>query len=596
MKTNLLILFLLILFLIFIPDYNSFAESNDEIVGKVNSENLYLSEFNRLLKAQKKKFHQDLNFDLFSPSVKNPKSALKREEQLKEINKEGLIISNEELDKAWQELITSIGSLENLENKAKENSLLVSDIKQKLEENMLLEKYFKKHMNEKVVERMINEILILQEAKSRNLKVSEGEIIRRLNLIKEKQGGEEGFTAFLSENNATIDDAKNEIKDQILYELVKNSLLSNSNAVDKNNILKLFISEKKSKADIVIYTNKLSPQKEQPQEQTLASEPEPEAVVGTDFPPKADLPVAEKPDSATPTDQTVNNEDPNTTLRLEKYPTITKSTIIEEAKKLEDKTNNIIAEEIKQKKNEEIAIQNSTDTEVMKEEKRFKLPKFSLSKVFNRYSDAPLLNQAQKDLINSHIKQNIPVEESGNIAEQNKPKVLEPLPAQNQNTTEQIKKAANVPLIKLDKEKIKRIGEKLNQKLKSEPTKVLKEKFNKLKLVILERKQKQEASSSQPPVLNLQESIVPGEEIAKNKDSEKTEPQAQNQPAPESKPEPSTPPSQVKTYSVELNDLNVFKKNNSTLQNIQSSKDLSKELDELRKKIDTRRVTVNQKP
>lgn len=99
----------------------------------------------------------------------------------------------------------------------------------------------------KLIENLVNETLLLQEAKIKNISVSEEDITKRLNQIKEKQGGEQAFNKFLMENNATIDDAKNEIKNQILIQLVKNQI----------NALNDFLAIKKINSDIIIYTNKI---------------------------------------------------------------------------------------------------------------------------------------------------------------------------------------------------------------------------------------------------------------------------------------------------------------------------------------------------
>ncbi|OGI10231.1 MAG: hypothetical protein A3I68_07980 [Candidatus Melainabacteria bacterium RIFCSPLOWO2_02_FULL_35_15] len=101
----------------------------------------------------------------------------------------------------------------------------------------------------KLIEKLVNETLLLQEAKAKNISISEEDITKRLNQIKEKQGGEQAFNKFLTENNATVEDAKNEIKNQILIRLVKNQINDLSN----------FLTMKKLSSDIIIYTNKIFP-------------------------------------------------------------------------------------------------------------------------------------------------------------------------------------------------------------------------------------------------------------------------------------------------------------------------------------------------
>ena len=152
-------------------------------------------------------------------------------------------------------------------------------------------KHEKESAREIILDQMIDRMLVMQEAKSKNLTVSETEINRRLDLIKERQGGEEAFANFLAQNDATIEDAKNEIKNQILFDFIKNLIESKDGKSFKS-----FISEKKMNSDIVIFTSKINPQK----------------------------------------DKTAN-------LRTKEYPAITKSRV-KEVEQLDEETKSIIAE------------------------------------------------------------------------------------------------------------------------------------------------------------------------------------------------------------------------------------------------------------
>lgn len=233
--------------------YKTQAQSesiNDEIIGIVNDEKLYLKNFNRLFNAQKKKYKNNLHYELFS---RNDKNSTIREEEVKKAKTAGVIVSADEFNNALDELINKYQGIENLDKKAKETNLTLSDIKKKVKENILLDKYFDKTIKDRLLAQMITEVLILQEAKARNIQTSEEEITKRLNSIKEKQGGEEKFKAFLAENNATIEDAKNEIKNQMLFEFVKELVKKETPSGSFNE----FLSSKKSNANIVIYHNKV---------------------------------------------------------------------------------------------------------------------------------------------------------------------------------------------------------------------------------------------------------------------------------------------------------------------------------------------------
>lgn len=165
-----------------------------------------------------------------------------------------------------------------------------------------------KELKEKLVNQLVDKILILQEAEERNIQLPEEEITKRLEVIKDKKGGEEKFIAFLQENNATIEDAKNEIKNQILHNLVINSFTNESTS---NQTFKSYFTEKRKNADIVIFTSKIFESSEGPSHVSA-------------------------------------------TIRTKEYPTLTKSKV-DEIKKLEEETNKIIDSQIRHK--EDIVIE-----------------------------------------------------------------------------------------------------------------------------------------------------------------------------------------------------------------------------------------------
>lgn len=394
--------FLILLLLIYTPiNFSSAQNLNDEIIGTVNGENLYLSEFNRLFNVQKKK----------------------------------------NLDKSEKEI--------------KENLIAL----------------------------MVDELLVLQEGRSRNLQIQEEEISKRINLIKEKLGGEDGFKAFLTENNATIEDARNEIKNQILYEQVKTVLSKDISD------FKAYLNEKKSKASIVIYNDKISPEDKKPEQVAQIN------------------PTSELPD-----------------LRTTQYPTITKSKI-EEIKQLEEKTNEILDSQIKQRKDISVEIDNGESEEIKVEEKIEQKP----------------------DVID--------------ISKVTEPQVL-------------------VPINRGTKHEARGMKKKI---LTSNTSKALKEKLNKLKLSIAER------GKLRIPHFTLHtQNLVPGEPKAQEEKQETVakipqqvyenlRPETQN-PQAIIPPQPQAPPpSNFPTSSLQLSKIN----------------EISKQIQELRQKIEQRRVTVN---
>lgn len=371
------IYFIFLISLFFLTNFAYGEESTRDIFGKVNNQNLYLNDFNRLLNAQKKKFHNSLNFDLFSTS-NNTEATLKREEHLKKARSEGLSQTSDEFNNTWYELVEKSGGYEGLENKAKEKNLTILDVKNKLKENIALDKYFEKHIKNKIIEIMINEQIALEEAKKRNLQVNEAEIQKRLDFIKGKQGSEEGFKAFLEENNATIEDVKNEIKNQMLYDQLKNKL------VKENTNFKAFLNKKKLESNIIVYNDKIQPQV-----------------------------------------QKIKVQATNPEIRTNEYPTLTK-TKVEDIKKLEEKTNEII-QEIKEAQKPSESEKTTVTASKTKLSFKFNLPK--LSKIKKEENKDTLLIKANSDDFEKHIKQRktviIEEENIGNVNPE--PVVIEPI-------------------------------------------------------------------------------------------------------------------------------------------------------------------------
>ena len=501
-------LHLILLFLIItIQTSGATPDPNNEIIGKVNGDNLYLSDFNRLFNAQKKAF---------------------------------------------------------------------------ADKKVVMDKVIEKVLKDRLVDLMINELLAIQEAKSRNLQVSEEEITKRLNAIKEKQGGEEGFKKFLAANNATLEDAKNEIKKQALYTLAITELSK------ENTDLKSYMTKKKLKSTIVLYNDKIFPDEAKPtkpEEKTLKSQ-DSETSGSTDQ--QAIVP-----------------------LRTEKYPTLTKSKV-EELNKIAEETNKI-AHELEEK------AETSNKKKETKREKKNKLP------------SVPLLTASQQERLNLRQKQNLTVEE-----------IAEPVQGKEEKITETTKVKEPVVLKPLNK------GQKKKQKIKLSQS--LKKNLNKIKLARLEKKnlrayrdkpnlvpgealvndqtlvdktQHAESIAKIPeqvypplrPDLQNPQAVIPNPQLPPSNPvllppglppSQPQQPQANfppqappSQPLPPQAPNPQAlipnphPAIPSSSHSVDLKTLNVFKAGGSAaLQNIQTSKDLSKEAQELRKKIEERRASV----
>lgn len=554
------LLFSIIFLLLISSSFHMASTAIDGIIGSVNGENLYKSDLERLFNSQKKKFYTDLNFNLFSPSTSNPAITLKREEQLRNANKEGLLISNEEFEDKWESLLKEQGGIENIERKAKENNLLIADIKLKLEENLLLEKHFELKTKETLTNSLIDEALVLQEAKSRNIQISNDEINQKIDLIKERQGGEEAFAEFLKENNATIDDAKNEIKKQLLYKAVKDSVAS-SGVTN----FKIYLTNKKDNANIVIYKDKLFNNNEEKNE------------------------LAE-------------NQEEIDSLRTKKYPAITKTKINE----LEELEKSLTADaELEQKQEISNADEQKNDFPLANPEQvkaldsQIKIKQEVLVKVeTNDTEDNTLVEKTEVIKPDPEIKSN---EKPIDVSEISEPVILKPV---NQKSEEKVaidttmKKKKNQINIAKTKETLQFWGKTINQKLVSEPLKTVQNKYNEMKLAKTKKEEEKKVAQSLvpgEPIAVIKEEVQKEEKVELKVEESKQE-EISKEPAPA--PAPPVQPTQNETpqvtekqnkYSNEINNLHVFKEGESDSGSIKFSKGLSEELKELIQKIDERR-------
>ena len=246
-----------------------------------------------------------------------------------------------------------------------------------------------KNISKKIIDKLINEALILQEAKSRSINAPDEETRKKLDLIIEKQGGVLSFVDFLKENNATIQDAEDEIKNQIIIELL-NKELSKDNTNQLS--LKDLLADKKSKANIVVYTNKLS--KKQAPEINPAVNKE-EQIISEE-------------------NKTNNLKNIDISLINDLYPTITRSKA-EEIEKLEENTNAILRNNIPVIRDSDFDMK---EFEKKYSKKKIRFPFFSSKNTLNskkiREKDVPLLNKEQIHELESstRLRQNIKVEKT----------------------------------------------------------------------------------------------------------------------------------------------------------------------------------------
>ncbi len=664
MRANLIFFFISILLynIVFLTE-NSYASTNENIIATVNNINISTTEFGRLYNAHKKQLHTSYDFDLFTLQNKNPQIAQKRKEQINQAKSEGLNITADELDESVNKLLTEYGTIENLEKKAKENNLTLQTIKTKLQENLLLDKYFEITIRDKITNHLINELLVIEEAKTRKLEVKEDDINKRLNFLKDKQGGESGFKTFLAENNATLEDAKNEIKNQLLYELTKEQIIK------ENKDFNDFIKGKKDSANIIIY-NKIDTNPEQqttPKTPTSSLRtnkypvPTKQRVQGLNSIERGTSQVlaelekkikdlnknivkneqklaTESPPKTEDTKEQNNTQNNNNQIELNKLsgPVILKPLQITDVKgqKTEDRIIELIAkdEELKEQKKEikEFERKKREEEQLAKLEiqKAKRAKEAQLKELTRKKKEEIALAKAEQGKIkNLEKERKLNEERLAKLEEKNKKEIALKAAKEEREKLEalQQQKEKEEALAKAEQEKIKNLEKerklneerlaKLEEKNKKEiilkaareerekkevALKTAKEKREKLE-ALQQQKEKEEAlaKAEQEKIKNLERERKLNEERLAKLESEKAKQLLEEQtnkqePLPSQILETVKPINPEPKYSVNLNDLNIFMTGKSNLQNVQGAEDKLKTLEELRKRIDERRLTTKQ--
>jgi len=93
-----------------------------------------------------------------------------------------------------------------------------------------------------ILDEMITEKLILQEAKDKNVDVSEDEINDRIDELKKQFPDEESFNKNLKENNMTLD----QVKKQLRVQLITQKILKKDIVVSKDEIKNYFEQNKET--------------------------------------------------------------------------------------------------------------------------------------------------------------------------------------------------------------------------------------------------------------------------------------------------------------------------------------------------------------
>ncbi|MBI1858703.1 MAG: hypothetical protein HYR97_06305 [Candidatus Melainabacteria bacterium] len=409
MRNKLIILFLALLFFQFFNiNFNAFAMPSitEEAIGKINNE--------VLPKSQKQ-----------TPDVN-----LARKELLTKAKLYGVSVDESEFEKIWNQYVHNIGGFEKLAQNAKDAKITIEFVKNKIKDNLLLDKFFKEEAKHKIVELMVDEKLVLQEAKKRNITVPDNEVTEKLDKIIEKEGGLEAFSRFLLANKATFSDAKKEVENKLLFDLVKQNITEETvvNDFDIQRYYETHISDFKNVPMELVKGEIIEIIKEQNGEEAFNflikdRKLNSEIIVYN----KSTFNNLKKPSS-----QIAANE--SLPLRSKTYPTITKQTV-EPVINTATEKKEIVEVEIKEQ-----PPANTQDPNPLK--------KLSINKLFDKikspedtdiYKDFPVLSDKQRQELNKAIKlrEEIAIEKTTEKVTYAPDEKLNTIPSQEQITSKE---------------------------------------------------------------------------------------------------------------------------------------------------------------
>ncbi len=194
-------------------------KADPEVVGCVNGSPIYASDFQRLMTAQSTKFEKSLVFDPWQPvSV----AALEnRNKLIEEARRKNFLVVPRDVENyrlQFSKKLADYGP-----------PLNTYDLKSYAEENALLLQMFKIQAQKNIQDSLIEKKLLLTEARIRKLQIAPQEIENRMEEIKGKYGGDEGFRDFLRRSNSTEVELRVSLEEQLLIEKLKERLMSAAN-------------------------------------------------------------------------------------------------------------------------------------------------------------------------------------------------------------------------------------------------------------------------------------------------------------------------------------------------------------------------------
>ena len=202
------------------------SEANEPIVACVNGSALYKTELDGALRSELTKFQRRLLFDPWQSS--SYEALEERRRTIEDARKKNVPMMPSDVAR-YKEIF----SQKALQMGSPTNTY---DLNLYAEENALLLSFFQQTLQGSVQDKLIERILVLQEAQNRHLVVSDLEVEQRLSQLKFKYNSDAAFREFLRRNSTSELELRASLEEAILTDKLKAALASAGDAYQKEEL------------------------------------------------------------------------------------------------------------------------------------------------------------------------------------------------------------------------------------------------------------------------------------------------------------------------------------------------------------------------
>ena len=211
---------------------NTLASGEDLLLGdniKINS-----AEYEKLISIKREKFKELLAFKLFASKAENNTAHVYRKTIKSAVDPSLIAVSDMELENEWQNFYST-----NFKSKADYDRILELNysseefLKAKLRDNIALEKYFNKIILPKLLDDLISEKLLFEEAKKRGYEAEKIELRLALESLEDDLGGKKFLYSFRNKHNLSEKDIEAYLERELLITKLSNSSVEEDLILEK---------------------------------------------------------------------------------------------------------------------------------------------------------------------------------------------------------------------------------------------------------------------------------------------------------------------------------------------------------------------------